>query len=250
MTLLAVSRDDVAEFVYTFAVILAALVLVRVIMTFIPRVPYYRWLDAFLTFVTQVTDPLLHPSAAFRRFAWAGRARPGADDRHVPAAVRWRNRGSADQGLLTPAAGWARAIAAVAMVMALDQGSKQLVKNSLQRGESVNVFFGLDITNTRNTGVAFGALEGSGAIVAVLIGLALIMLLGYFAVNAGRPWLWLPVGMLLGGALGNLVDRVREGAVVDFIDPVAWPAFNLADSAIVVGVVGLLYIVELRPTSE
>ena len=58
------------------------------------------------------------------------------------------------------------------------------------------------------------------------------------------PWLWLPVGMLLGGALGNLADRAREGAVIDFIDPVAWPAFNLADSSIVVGVFALLLVVE------
>ncbi len=148
---------------------------------------------------------------------------------------------------MKPAAGWGRAAATVAVVMALDQGSKALVVSSLARGESVDVFFGLELTNTRNTGVAFGALEGSGTIVGVLIGLALVLLVGYFAVNAERPWLWLPVGLLLGGALGNLVDRAREGAVIDFIDPVAWPAFNLADSAIVVGVAGLLYVTEARP---
>ena len=149
---------------------------------------------------------------------------------------------------MTPAAGWARSAATAAVVLGLDQGSKALVTSSLRRGESVSVFFGLELTNTRNTGVAFGALEGSGTIVGVLIGLALTLLVGYFALNASRRWLWLPVGMLLGGALGNLVDRAREGAVVDFIDPVAWPAFNLADSAIVLGVFGLLYVVELRPT--
>ncbi len=148
---------------------------------------------------------------------------------------------------MTPAAGWGRAAATVAVVMALDQGSKQVVDSSLRRGESVKLFPGLELTNTRNTGVAFGALEGSGTLVGVLIGLALILLIGYFAMNAGRSWLWLPAGMLLGGALGNLVDRVREGAVVDFIDPVAWPAFNVADAAIVVGVAGLLYVVEARP---
>ncbi len=150
---------------------------------------------------------------------------------------------------MTPTTGWARAVATLALVMALDQGSKQLVVSSIRRGESVNVFFGLDLTNTRNTGVAFGALEGSGTVVGVLIALALLLLIGYFAVNAGRRRLWLPVGMLLGGALGNLVDRVREGAVIDFIDPVAWPAFNLADSAIVVGVLGLLYVVESKPAA-
>ncbi len=151
---------------------------------------------------------------------------------------------------MTPAAGWARAAATVAVVVALDQGSKALVKSSLSRGESVNVFFGLDLTNTRNTGVAFGALEGSGTIVGVLIGVVLALLIGYFAMNAARRWLWLPVGMLLGGAFGNLIDRAREGAVVDFIDPVGWPAFNLADSVIVAGVFVLLYVVELRPARQ
>ena len=109
------------------------------------------------------------------------------------------------------------------------------------------MFPGLDFTNTRNTGVAFGALEGGGLLVALLIGVSLALLIGYFAVNRDRPWLWLPVGMLLGGALGNLADRAREGAVIDFIDPIAWPAFNVADSCIVVGVVVLLWVVEGRP---
>jgi signal peptidase II len=65
-------------------------------------------------------------------------------------------------------------------------------------------------------------------------------------VHRDMPWLWLPVGMLLGGALGNLADRARQGAVIDFIDPVAWPAFNVADACIVIGVVALLYVVEGR----
>ena len=62
--------------------------------------------------------------------------------------------------------------------------------------------------------------------------------------NSDVPLLWLPVGLILGGALGNLADRAREGAVIDFIDPIAWPAFNLADAAIVIGVLGLLYVAE------
>jgi signal peptidase II len=57
-------------------------------------------------------------------------------------------------------------------------------------------------------------------------------------------YLWLPVGMLLGGALGNLLDRARDGAVTDFIDPVWWPAFNVADACIVLGVLGLLWVIE------
>jgi signal peptidase II len=133
------------------------------------------------------------------------------------------------------------------LVVVLDQATKQLVIHSLERGESVDVFPGLELTNTRNTGVAFGALEGSGAIVGVLIAVVLALLVGYFALHAERKWLWLPVGMLLGGAIGNLIDRVREGAVIDFIDPVAWPAFNVADSCIVLGVGVLLYVLEAAP---
>jgi signal peptidase II len=138
----------------------------------------------------------------------------------------------------------AAALATAGLVVAVDQATKQLIDSKIDRGDSVNVFFGLDFTNTRNTGVAFGALEGAGLIVAILIGLSLALLIGYFVANRDMPLLWLPTGLLLGGALGNLIDRAREGAVIDWIDPVAWPAFNIADACIVVGVVALLWVVE------
>jgi signal peptidase II len=128
----------------------------------------------------------------------------------------------------------------------VDQATKQFVDSSIGRGDSVNVFFGLDLTNTRNTGVAFGALGGAGLIVAILIGLSLALLIGYFVANRDTPLLWLPTGLLLGGAVGNLIDRALEGAVIDWIDPVAWPAFNLADACIVIGVATLLWVVEGR----
>jgi len=143
--------------------------------------------------------------------------------------------------------GSAAALATAGLVVALDQATKQLAATRIAADSQVDVIPGLDFTNTRNTGVAFGALEGGGLVVAVLIGLSLTLLLGYFVANRTRPWLWLPVGLLLGGALGNLADRARAGAVIDFIDPVAWPAFNLADTCIVVGVVVLLWVVEGRP---
>jgi signal peptidase II len=138
----------------------------------------------------------------------------------------------------------AAAIATAGLVVAVDQATKQLANTNIERGGEVNIFFGLDLTNTRNTGVAFGALEGAGLVVGILIGVSLTLLVAYFVVNRAMPWLWLPVGLLLGGALGNLADRVREGAVIDFIDPVWWPAFNVADACIVVGVLGLLWVVE------
>jgi signal peptidase II len=140
----------------------------------------------------------------------------------------------------------AAAIATAGLVVALDQATKQLANAKIERGDQLNVFFGLDLTNTRNSGVAFGAFEGAGLVVAVLIGLSLVLLIGYFVLNRDMPLLWLPVGLLLGGALGNLADRAREGAVIDFIDPVGWPAFNLADSCIVIGVLVLLWVVEGR----
>jgi signal peptidase II len=140
----------------------------------------------------------------------------------------------------------AAALASAGVVVALDQATKQLAISGIERGEQVDVFLGLELTNARNTGVAFGALEGGGLVVAILIGLSLALLLAYFVFHRDKPWLWLPVGLLLGGALGNLADRARIGAVIDFIDPIAWPAFNVADACIVVGVLALLYVVEGR----
>jgi signal peptidase II len=144
------------------------------------------------------------------------------------------------------AGGPAAALFTAGVVVAVDQATKQIADRNIVRGDAVDVFPGLEVVNARNTGVAFGALEGGGALLAVLIGISLALLLGYFALHRDQPWLWLPVGLLLGGALGNLADRAREGAVIDFIDPVAWPAFNLADASIVVGVFALLYVVEGR----
>lgn len=133
----------------------------------------------------------------------------------------------------------------VIVVVALDQATKALALSSLTPGESTNVFFGLDLSLSRNTGIAFGALAGAGdVLIATLVAVALGLLLAFFVARGTRPLLWLPVGMVLGGAAGNLVDRARLGAVTDFIDPTFWPAFNLADASIVAGVLGVLYVAE------
>jgi signal peptidase II len=137
-----------------------------------------------------------------------------------------------------------RAAVAALLFLGLDQLTKQIVVRSLARSESVNVFFGIEITNVRNKGVAFGALGKGGVPVTLLTIAAVSLLIGYFAMRATTPWLWLPVGIVAGGAFGNLLDRVREGAVIDFIDPMLWPAFNVADMGIVLGILGLLYVVE------
>lgn len=139
---------------------------------------------------------------------------------------------------------WARMAGALLATVALDQATKAIVVASVERGEDINVFLGLNITNVRNTGVAFGAFAGAAVPIVVVSALALVGLVAYFGFNTGERWLWLPVGAVLGGAVANLVDRVREGAVIDFIDPVGWPAFNVADIAIVLGVLGLLYVLD------
>ena len=146
---------------------------------------------------------------------------------------------------LTKGRGVVLAVVALALVAALDQGTKALALSSLAPGDTVKVFFGIDLGLVRNTGVAFGVLSGAGdpAIVG-FTAVALAALLLFFLPRADRPMLWLPVGMVFGGAAGNLIDRARHGAVIDFIDPMFWPAFNLADTAIVLGVLGVLYVAE------
>jgi signal peptidase II len=133
------------------------------------------------------------------------------------------------------------------VVIVVDQVSKHAVRAGIVAGEEHKVLPGLALVDTRNHGVAFGFLPGDGLAVTIVIGLALLALLVYFARHAARPLIWLPTGMLVGGALGNIVDRLREGSVTDFIKlPLGWPPFNLADASITLGVVILVLVIE-RP---
>jgi signal peptidase II len=141
------------------------------------------------------------------------------------------------------------ALAACGVVVALDQGTKALATSLVTRGDRVEVLPFLHFENVRNKGVAFGI---GGDISAVFIGATIVLLLGFLvfiAVRGGGGWLvWLPAALLIGGALGNLADRVRDGAVTDFISLPLWPTFNLADLAITVGVLLLLFDVERTET--
>ena len=147
---------------------------------------------------------------------------------------------------MTRLRGWTLALATVGVVVAIDQVTKAWVLSNVDPHQRINIFFGIDLTRVKNTGVAFGALSGSGTVVLVAVAAAMIGLLVYFALNMDKPWLWLPVGMVFGGAIGNLADRARIDGVTDFIDPVLWPAFNFADMAIVIGVLGVLYLAEAK----
>jgi signal peptidase II len=141
---------------------------------------------------------------------------------------------------------WARAALVMVAVIALDQGTKALVRANVAIGDRDGVFPGVEIVHVRNEGVAFSRFSGGGTVVAVIVGAALLALVAYFVTHLDKPLVWLPTGMLLGGALGNVIDRLRDGAVTDFIKLPGWPAFNVADIAITLGVLVLLYVTE-RP---
>lgn len=140
---------------------------------------------------------------------------------------------------------WLWAALVMAVVVLLDQLSKAAVRDSIVPGETRGVLPGVQLVNTRNRGVAFGFLPGRHLAVSVLVGLALLVLVVYFARHLSKPLIWLPTGMLLGGAFGNILDRLRAGSVTDFVKlPLGWPPFNLADASITLGVILLFLVVE------
>lgn len=131
-------------------------------------------------------------------------------------------------------------------VIALDQLTKALARDSISGGNDDQLLGGLiKFVDVRNSGVAFGQLSGGGIIVGVVVALALIALLWYFLSHLATPLIWLATGLVIGGAIGNIIDRVREGAVTDFIKLPHWPAFNFADAAITIGVIALVVLVEV-----
>ena len=134
-----------------------------------------------------------------------------------------------------------RALAVAVLSIAADQLSKAWVRTEIHPGEVVAVIPGLDFVHVANRGIAFGLLDGAGPLVIVIAGLAFALVLAVVLAGSARRGIWLPVGLLAGGAIGNLVDRVRIGHVTDFIDLPAWPSFNLADVQITLAVVILLF---------
>lgn len=140
---------------------------------------------------------------------------------------------------------WVRVAVVLAIVVAADQLSKYAVNADIAQGEERKLFPGVELVNTRNHGVAFGFLPGSHTLVTALIAIALLALLVYFALHSREALIWLPTGMLLGGAIGNVVDRIRSGSVTDFVKlPLGWPPFNIADMSITLGVLLLFLAID------
>src|SRR5205807_6067331 len=106
------------------------------------------------------------------------------------------------------AAALARAALVVAVVVGLDQLTKHTIAAGISPGETKKFLPAINLVHVRNTGVAFGVLSGGGTLVLVFTLTALVALISFLAARPDRPWLWLPTGMLVGGALGNLIDRI------------------------------------------
>jgi len=134
------------------------------------------------------------------------------------------------------------ALAAIAFAaIAADQLTKYIVTSRLALDDGVHVVGPFWIHHVQNSGIAFGLFSSATLVVTIVTGIAVIWMLAFFARSGSRhPVLPAALGLLIGGSVSNLVDRIRLHHVTDFIDVNWWPAFNLADSFIVVGVAILL----------
>ena len=164
----------------------------------------------------------------------------------VPAGEEARRDGLAavsvaERSLSAEAAQWlSLALVTVAAVVA-DQVTKHIVSSQLALDEELAVIGPFSIHHVQNSGIAFGLFSDATAAVIVLTTVAVGWMLVFFArAGARHPVLPVALGLLLGGSISNLADRIRLGHVTDFLDLRYWPAFNLADVCIVVGVVLLV----------
>ena len=158
---------------------------------------------------------------------------------------------SAERSLAAGPAQWLALIAVAAAAIVADQLTKQVVGRTLAVGERVDLLGPVSIHHVENSGIAFGFFASRTGIVIAITAVAVGWMLWFFG-RSGRRHPVLPVGLglVLGGSVANLVDRVRLGRVTDFLDLEAWPAFNLADTFIVVGVVLLFGALVLGDSSR
>jgi len=147
----------------------------------------------------------------------------------------------AERSLAASPVQWVALVAVAVAAVAADQLTKHIVSSRLALDDQVRVLGPLSIHHVQNSGIAFGLFAGATSLVTALTALAVGWMLVFFARSGSRhPVLPVALGLLIGGSVSNLVDRVRLGHVTDFLDFKFWPAFNLADTFIVVGVAILL----------
>ena len=161
-----------------------------------------------------------------------------ADDRVVGARTNGLAPVSvAERSLAAGPWQWLGLAAVVVAAAAADQLTKHVVSTELALDEDVHVLGPFSIHHVQNSGIAFGLFASATALVTLLTAVAVAWMLVFFARSGSRhPVLPAALGLLIGGSVSNLVDRVRLGHVTDFLDFQGWPAFNLADTFIVVGV--------------
>jgi signal peptidase II len=148
----------------------------------------------------------------------------------------------AERSLAAQAQQWAGLGAVVLAAIAADQLTKLIVASELTLDEGLHVVGPFSIHHVQNSGIAFGLFASATPVVTALTALAVGWMLLFFARSGSRhPVLPVALGLLIGGSTSNLIDRIRLGHVTDFLDLRYWPAFNLADSFIVVGV-GILFV--------
>lgn len=140
---------------------------------------------------------------------------------------------------IRPRDGWFLALAAA--IVGLDQLTKWIIRGWLERGEAYSLIWPLKIVHVTNSGAAFGMFQGAGPLLVITSVVGMVAILVYlFNPGFAHPLMRLGLAFMLGGAVGNLIDRVSEGRVVDFVKVPNFPAFNVADSAITAGVVLML----------
>ena len=171
--------------------------------------------------------------------AW--RERPQAPDIRVGSSTNaLRPISAAERPLGAARTHWLGLGSIALAAVAADQLTKQFVARTLALGEEVEIAGPFSIHHVHNSGIAFGLFSSATSIVIALTTLAVVWMLVFFARSGARhPVLPVALGFVLGGSVSNLIDRVRLGHVTDFLDFRFWPAFNLADLFIVVGVATL-----------
>jgi signal peptidase II len=162
---------------------------------------------------------------------------PAVDVRIGSTANALQPVSSAKRSLAAGRSQWLVLVLVAGAAVVADQLTKQLVGRTLTLGDSVDIVGPFSIHHVQNSGIAFGLFGSRTSLVIGVTAIAVAAMLLFFARSGRRhPVLPVALGLVLGGSIANLVDRVRLGHVTDFLDLVAWPAFNLADTFIVVGV--------------
>ncbi len=258
----AITRSDIANYVgwvfYVYILIIFLYIVLNWLFAAGVRPPYSRWSDATRDVPARHIRAL--PAHVPPTDPHGRDVRLQPDDRDHPPVLPAHDHRQRDQqlnvsGLVTIDAAvtapkprsttYARAAALAAAIVGLDQLTKRTVAAGIAEGGHERLIPGVvKLVHVRNTGVAFGFFSGGGALVLVFTLVALTLLIGYFLTHPARRGLWLPTGLLVGGALGNLIDRLANGAVTDFIKLPHWPAFNVADMSITFGVLALVYVLE------